>query len=313
MKKLICIILSLLLLATVLCGCASEAKMDAVSNDVAYRAPMEQGGYSEGFSPSATYAATTYAPEQEVSLEKAETPSVADNRKLIRRLSLSAETENYTELIAQIENHVHVCGGYIENMEASTRYASKRYANLTIRVPADMLDEFAGYVGEVSNIVYRSESSKDITTTYVDIQSRRDALKTEYDRLLDLLEQANSLDEILQIESRMTNVRYELQNIESQLRTYDNLVDYATITLDITEVTVYTEVEEKGFWEELGDDFLDSIGGAWKMITGIFAGIVVALPYLLLISIIPFIVLCIYTCRKKKRNAEKQAPPQDPQ
>ncbi len=307
MKKLICIGLSLILVLTLFCGCAAERMKDSASLNAA---PMESGAYDK----EAFYQADEVVMATEASKETAESQSVAANRKLIRKLSLHAETENYTDLLTQIENRVFVCGGYIESMEANTRYSSSsRYANLTIRVPADKLDEFAGYVGEVSNIVYRSESSQDITTTYVDTQSRRDALKTEHDRLLELLEQANSLDEILRIENRLTEVRYQLQSIESQLRSYDNLVDYATITLNISEVEVYTKVEEKGFWEELGDGFLQSLKGAWEVVTEGFTFVVLALPYLLLLSIIPVIVLLVLFIRRKKRKASNQNAPQDPQ
>lgn len=304
MKKFVCLILSLLLLATVLWGCGSEAMLDSEK-----AVPMERGDYSEAF-----YADTTYAIENEVAFEKEVQTTVADNRKLIRRLSLRIETENCTELLAQVENQVRLYGGYIEAMDASTRFSeSNRYANLTIRVPADRLDEFAGYVGEVSNIIYRTESSEDITTTYVDTESRRVALQTEYDRLLVLLEQAASLNDILQIETRLTEVRYELERIESQLRTYDNLVDYATITLNITEVQVYTAVEpiEKGFWEEMGDGFMNSLKGVWSVLTGIFSALVIGFPYLLLASVVPVVVLLIIFKPCKKRN--KKNPPQNPQ
>ena len=304
MKKLICITLSLLLVLSLFSGCAAEK----ASMDYAYTsaAPMEDGLYDgELFYRNENFEMSTEAP-----METAKEPdaSVADNRKLIRTLSLHAETENYDEFLSWVENQVRLCGGYIETMEANTRYtSSSRYANLTIRVPAAKLDEFAGLVGEESNIVYRSESSKDITTTYVDTQVRRDALNTEYTRLLELLEQAKSLNEILEIENRLTEVRYELQRIESQLRTYDNLVDYATISLNISEVEVYTvvEEEEKGFWEELGDGFANSLSGVWNIIKNAFSISIVALPYLLLAGAVPAVVLLLIFRPGKKRNRGK--------
>ena len=299
MKKLICISLSLLLVLSLFSGCAAEK----ASMDYAYTsaAPMEDGLYDgELFYRNEKFEMSAEAP-----MDTAEPQSVADNRKLIRTLSLHAETENYDEFLVWVENQVRLCGGYIETMEANTRYtSSSRYANLTIRVPAAKLDEFAGLVGEESNIVYRSESSKDITTTYVDTQVRRDALNTEYTRLLELLEQAKSLNEILEIENRLTEVRYELQRIESQLRTYDNLVDYATITLNISEVEVYTPVvvEEVGFWADLGEGFVESLEGTWEVIKTVFRFVVLALPYLLLAAIVPATVFLVLHFRNKKKR-----------
>ena len=139
----------------------------------------------------------------------------------------------------------------------------------------------------------------------MDTQSRRDALQTEHDRLLELLAEAENLSEVLEIESRLTEVRYQLQSIESQLRTYDNLVDYATVSLTVNEVKVYTDTEEKGFWEELGDGFIDSLKGVWNFLKNAFSFCIIALPYLLLISIVPLTVLIIVLVGCKKRKARK--------
>lgn len=305
MKKFICISLVLLLVCGIFCGCGAKADRDSMT--YAMDAPAEDFVYSDALYGDIVLE-NGYAPESpEMAPETGKADnSVAANRKLIRRLSLSVETENYPELLSKIDAQVRACGGYVENMEASTRYSSTtRYANLTIRVPADQLDSFAGFVGEVSNVVYRTESNEDITTTYVDTQSRRDALKTEHDRLLELLAEAENLSEVLEIESRLTDVRYQLQSIESQLRTYDNLVDYATVSLTVNEVKVYTDTEEKGFWEELGDGFIDSLKGVWNFLKNAFSFCIIALPYLLLISIVPLTVLIIVLVGCKKRKARK--------
>ena len=304
MKKMICISLVLLLVCSLFCGCgAKSAERDFATNEMMV-APEEGFAYTDALYGDIVLD-NGYDPEKAPEVGKTDN-SVAANRKLIRRLSLSVETENYTELLSKIDAQVRVCGGYVENMEASTRYSSTtRYASLTIRVPVDQLDSFAGYVGEVSNVVYRTESNEDITTTYVDTKSRRDALQIEHDRLLELLEKAENLSEVLEIESRLTDVRYQLQSIESQLRTYDNLVDYSTVTLTINEVKVYTDTEEKGFWEELGDGFVDSLEGVWNFLKNAFSFCIIAIPYLLLISIVPVIVLVIILISCKKRRARK--------
>mgnify|MGYP002226154573 CR=1 FL=1 len=94
-----------------------------------------------------------------------------------------------------------------------------------------------------------------MTLTYVDLQSHRDALQTEQERLLQLLEQAESIEDIITIEQRLSDVRYQLESMESQLRSYDNQVDYSTVYLYIDEVEVYTPVEE----ETHGNVFLQAL------------------------------------------------------
>ena len=84
-------------------------------------------------------------------------------------------------------------------------------------------------------------------------------LETEQQRLLELLETAESLDDILTIESRLTEVQYELDSKESQLRTYDNQIDYSTVYLDINEVVRYTPQEQKGTWERISTGFRENL------------------------------------------------------
>lgn len=291
MKKILIISLSLLLLLTLFTGCGAGTEADYAytesPKDFAEDAMSENVVLNNG-SFTADSSAT----------------SVTTNRKLIRKLHLEVETETYDELFADVQQMVAQCGGYVESMDANTRYGStSRYATMVIRVPADQLDHFAAGVAEASNVVYRSESTNDVTLSYVDMESRKAALLVEQERLMALLEQAGSLEEILQIETRLTEVRYELESIESQLRTYDNLVDYATVTLSISEVKVLTDVEEeeKGFWETIGDGFLDSVSGLWNGIKKVFSFLLIASPYLLIFVIAP-LTLLFFLLRRKRKN-----------
>ena len=282
------------MLLTLFVGCAASGKAEA-DNYARNEAPKD---YAED-----AMAETVIVNNGSLSSEAAQS-SVSTNRKLIRRMTLEVETETYDELFANVQQMIAQCGGYVESMDANTRYGStSRHATLVIRVPADQLDHFAADVAAASNVVYRSESTSDVTLNYVDLESRKAALQVEQERLMALLEQSGSLTEILEIESRLTEVRYELESIQSQLRTYDNLVDYATVTLNISEVKVLTDVEdeEKGFWETIGDGLVNSLSGLWNGVKEVFSFLIIASPYLLLFVIAP-LVLLFFLLRRKRRN-----------
>ena len=66
------------------------------------------------------------------------------------------------------------------------------------------------------------------------------ALETEQDRLLELMEQAETTEDLLAIESRLTDVRYQLESAASQLKLYDSLVSYSTVYLTVEEVQKLT-------------------------------------------------------------------------
>ncbi len=299
MKKIACLLFAFALIAALFCGCSAKE----ASNDMA-----EEFHYSA--ETSAAYAvedsAVLYA--SPALGDSTDTSSLSNDRKLVRRMSLRVETEAFDDFLSQVESHITQCGGYAENTEVNADYRDLRSAAMTIRIPADRLDEFAGQISEISNVVYRTEANEDITTQYVDTESHRDALKVEQERLLELLGKAETLAEILEIESRLTDVRYELESMEKILRTYDNQVNYATVSLEISEVKVYTETEEKGFWKKLGDGFMDSLEGLGNFFVTLFSFLVIAFPYLLIFVGIPLVILFVLLGKRKRRkiqNGEK--------
>lgn len=296
MKKIVLAFLSAALLLGLLSGCGANDAFNGVANEKS----MEIYDGEIGMTASGTYDLSA---------------GIATDRKLIRTVDLRVETQTYDALIGDVETQIAAAGGYLESIDADMRASSTcRFATLVIRVPADRLDAMVNTLGELSNVVYRSENRKDITTTYVDTQSHRDALKIEQERLLALLEEAESLQDILEIESRLTDVRYQLESIESQLRTYDNQVDYATITLYVEEVNALTDTEEKGFWQKIGDGFMNSLRGVWSGTKTVFSAVIIALPYLLVLAVLSAIVLSIvWLCIKKQRKVRRdpQIPPEE--
>lgn len=143
-------------------------------------------------------------------------PQADVNRKLIKNVWLTAETEDFDGLMAGVTSRISQLGGYVENQEA---YYGSAYRNsgscrrdLTIRIPADQLANFVSQVSEISNVTSSRESAEDVTLSYADTESRKKALETEQDRLLELMEQAETTEDLLAIESRLTDVRYQLES-----------------------------------------------------------------------------------------------------
>ncbi len=181
------------------------------------------------------------------------------SRKLITTVTMETETEHYDDLMLWLNSRIGEYGGYVEFSENHGNQKSRRSASLTIRIPAANLETFLTGLSQESNVTYQSRSVKDITLNYVDVQSHKEALLVEQQRLMELLEKANDLKDLLAIEERLTQVRYELEAYESQLRTYDNQIDYSTIHLSIREVKVLTAPEPEGFWDRVTAGFKDNL------------------------------------------------------
>ena len=233
--------------------------------------------------------------------------SVLTDRKLIRKINMTAETEDMDALLAQVYQRVNELSGYIEsrNVQNGSNYSGgrTRYATLTVRIPADKLDQFVEQVSDVSNIISTVETSDDVTLKYVATESRLKVLQAEEERLLEFLSKAETVKEMLEIEARLTNVRAELESIASQLKVYDNLVDYGTVTLRIDEVKEYTVVEEEDptLWERISNGFMNSLRALGKLMEGLVVLFFIVLPFLLPLALVGGIVLLIYKLRKRRR------------
>jgi len=283
MKKLTALLLSLLLvLSLAACGASSKAtqaapmaaKADyAMVEEVAMEAPaaMNTGNSLRG----AGETGSTALPE---------------NRKWVITVNMDAETEDLDGLMAGLDAEITALDGYVEDQEIynGSSYASRRHrnANLTVRIPADRVEDFTAAVSGIANVVSTNISRDDITLKYVDTESRVTALKTEETRLLELLAQAETMSDLLEIEARLSDVRYELESYSSRLRVYDNQVDYATIYLFISEVQEYTPVAEKTVWERIRDGFKSSIEGVTDGFVDFFVWIIANSPYLLVWAVV---------------------------
>lgn len=292
-KWLAFLLAAVLLVSLTACG-GNSAGSDAAEMEYAAEAPA---GMENGLTTDSQASSAEVLPE---------------NRKLIKTVRMEAETEALDDMLSALDGKITELGGYVENREVynGSTYAQRRYRNasLTIRIPTETVSGFVEHVSGISNIVSSNESVEDITLQYVDTESRVAALEVEQERLLALLEQAESLEDLLEIEDRLTDVRYELENYSSRLRTYDNKVNYATVYLDITEVQEYTPVAEETLWQRISGGFMASLKGIGNGIVEFLVWVLVNSPYLVLYGVIAVLVILIV----RKHRKPKKKKPEDP-
>ena len=231
------------------------------------------------------------------------------NRKWVITMSLSAETGDLDAALDAVLAKVSQMEGYVESQSVSGGSAGSgrhRYANLTLRIPANVVDGFVEEVAGLTNLVSSSRNVQDITLTYSDTAGRVTALETEQARLLELMEQAENMSDLLEIEARLTEVRYQLENYASTLRLYDNQVDYATVSLYISEVEKYTPVEEPGFWEKITSGLADSIVNLGQTIVDFITWLIIDLPYLAVIALVVWLITALTKRSLRKRKAKKE-------
>lgn len=311
------------LAAMLLAGCGASygnSKYAADAAGVTTEAVMEDA-YFYDYAEAAPEEYEREAPAEN-GTESSSAEVVDTSRKLIRNVDMDVETEEFDALLVNVQNRIKSLSGYLEssnvyNGSFSNEYSNLRSAHLTARIPADKLDEFLSLVSESANVVRKDETVTDVTLQYVDMQSHKEVLLTEQERLLELLEQAENIEDIISLESRLSEVRYQIESMESQLRTFDNQVTYSTVYLYIEEVKQYTPVEEQTRLEKMTSGFVESLAGVGNGFLDFCVNLVIALPYLLVWAVV--IVLIVLVIRliikgsakhQAKKLAKRQAEAQ---
>lgn len=308
-NRLLALTLALLLtLSLAACGAKSNGTAAVEA------APMAGGSAQNSMTAMAEDGAVR---EEALSADTStDTAQLPESRKWIITMYVTAETEDLDAMTASLNETIAGLGGYVEdqNIYNGSAYSSRRYrsASLTVRIPADQADGFVQEVSGYANIVSQEKNLEDVTLQYVDTESRLTALETEEARLLELLAQAETMSDLLEIESRLTDVRYELESTASQLRLYDNQIDYATIYLNIDEVREYTPVEEPTLWERISGGFMDSLKGLWEGIVDFGVWVIISSPYLVVYGLI-LVAILLFIHRLRRRRKNKKQPPIPPQ
>ena len=302
------VICGLLFLILGLCACGQkeETVKDVATNEVGYTsaASLEQ-------EKGAVETVADTAEGVQENGEQIKAPNTS--QKLIRYLDYTMETKEFDTFVQELGELVSTAKGYVEQSEVSQDEAQsytqgKRYASYTLRIPADGLEAFKQELQEKGTITRQSERVEDVTLNYVDVESHITALKTEQDSLLKMLEQADTIETILAIQNQLTQVRYQLENYESQKRTYDNDIHYSTVYVYVQEVE--REVQNT---DSYGGELLEKLSGN---IHGILIGLrsfslwfLGAMPYWILLGLLFLIFWVVYKkATKKKRKAHDKEP-----
>ncbi len=300
-RRLICVALAL-------ACCFFAASCAAKSNSGSTKSPQTYGNGAVG------EAADTAKESENESAGDGQTETDVGNtdldaRKLIKNAEMGIETQSFDDFMTELQQQIKSCGGYVEQSRVSgNSYTSTamRSANVTARIPADQLDAFTAQVSTLGIVTSKSEDVKDVTMDYVDMESRIKSLRTEQDSLLKLLESAKDLDTILKIQSRLTEVRSDLESYEAKIRKYDNLVAYSTVTMNIREVKRVTEPGEQGMWQQIGTNLSNNLYDIGQALRGLFVWLVSALPYLLLIALIVGVIVVIVRVSTRRRRKKIQ-------
>ena len=305
MKQKLAVLLSLVMTIS-LTACSSAGTYSKsstfASDDVKYDTAAAPR-YTENAYPEESYEYDTISSEVGAENDLSE-------RKIIKTASLSCQTQAYDEYMDSISHCVTSYGGYIESSEfyGNSMYSSRsnRSADLTVRIPAENYDKFMSDAGNLGTLTYKSESQNDVTMSYVDVESHIKAFETERNSLMLLMEKSESLSDVIALQSRLTEVNYQLDSYKSQLRKYDNLISYCTVNIDVIEVVREVLPEsEMTFGERIKRGLEDSFENIGDGMVDFAVWFMTSLPYIVIWGLVVVLVILLIKLIIRKNRAKK--------
>ena len=237
---------------------------------------------------------------------------ISNERKVIKNYSISGETKNFDNTYESLKSEIKKLDGVVDHQSIENQRVVKeqkqRYLYTTVRIPVENADKFNKFFDNNINVLSRNESQEDITDNYNDTKLRIEVLKEEQQRLYELFQKATTVDELVKIENRMSEITYEIQRLENRINNYDKKVDYSTFIINISEVVLFTEPTTNiPSNDDLIIRFNENFEKCKLFIIGIGIYIFTHLPAICLCLLFVLIILIIIQLiLKKSNNKEKK-------
>ncbi len=218
--------------------------------------------------------------------------------KIIKEGQLSFETDTLASTKSTLDQIVKQLGGYYSS-EQEYHYTYRNEFNVVIRVPASNFEKLIEEIGKgVEHFDTKSVTAQDVTEEFIDLEARITIKKDTEQRYRELLQKANTVSEILEIEEQITNLRADIESLEGRLKYLKNRVGLSTLNVDFY-VTI-----PGGPKDTYGHKFSQGFENGWDGFIMFFVALTHAWPFLLM-GVITWIVLVKLLKRRKRRKLEK--------
>ena len=276
----------LALAATLLSGCASMSNVESL--------PDSGGGFDAG------------APAVEGEFVSEESADRADDRSVITTGYLYVTVDAPLESAAEAVSITEAAGGRVDGrQEFAPQGGDAGGAELTLRIPAERLSATLDRLKELGEVEELRLSASDVTREVQDIDARVTALRSSITRLLALQDAAATVEDLIALETAISDRQAELESLEAQQRFLADQVGLSTITLVLGSRDVAPVTEP--------DTFLTGLITGWEALVAFGSGLLVLLgvllPWLVLLGVIGFVVLLIV--RRARRRSSPVAESRD--
>ena len=273
----------------------SELSKSAEVKEV-YETSADSSGYVEN-----------EVPNNPVETSEANVNPAEISEKKIRTVNMSLECKSMEGAAKELKDKVKAQGGYIESEDYSaiSQWNDTKRMNFTIRLPKGNVDSFLDFLNGEGRILSKSENLQDVRLQYRDAKNHIKALETEQERILALMEKAETVDQLIALENRLTEIRYQLDSYNSEILDYDNKVDFSTIYLELQE-SIDGKINQSGnysFFDRVRDGFFRNLFEIRLFFSDLALFVLVFIPQILLVLLA---IIAIVFANKKLLNRKKK-------
>lgn len=311
---------ALFLAGSLLTGCGASGKgasMDTAASTSSPAAPAPGYGVADNAYPAeiaveegievsgeATSAQDDQAQDQDG-------PTLLEE-KLVYRCALEIETLDYPGTMASIKETIARYDGVIQSeSETDSSYdwyhadyrktGGTLHNYLKIRIPSKSYESFLSELDGVGKVISKSTSVDNISQEYYDTATQIEALQIQEKNLLAMLEKCETIEDMITVEERLTQVQYELNGLQTHRRYMDMDVAYSYVDISISEVMEYRQdsepVRRSTFVDRLGNTVRSAFKGFLKFLEVLLFLFIYLLPYLIVAA-----VICLVFFRKPIRK-----------
>ena len=281
------------LCAALLCGCGSSHS--SAATEQMYYTGGSEGGYMASSSYDAKNAEEAEAAESTADAGSGAAEIAADpvlsQEKLVYTGDLTIQTLEYDKSLSALRAKVKELGGIVgwEN-ESDSNYrwydsdsAGTRSINMTLRIPTENFETFMNDAGGIGKVISRSTGVQNISRQYNDTTVQIEALEKQQERLLEMMDKAETIEDMIAVETRLTEVQSQLNSLKTYRQSMDTDVMYSTVTVSMQEVREYVHVNES-FIERAWNSFVSGWKNFIWFLEDFFINVLYALPYILIIG-----------------------------
>lgn len=228
-------------------------------------------------------------------------------RKVIKTANLNLQTLDFDGFASALDVKIAESDAYLQYADVSGTdyYGGRKSANYTVRVPEANFNLFLSGLEGIATVVNKTLGEQDVTLSYVDTEARIKTLEIEQERLYALLEKADTLDAIITLEQRLSEVRYEIESYKTKLRNYDDKITYSTVKIYVYEVTKVTEKEPETLLERISNGWAETMEDISKSAQNFVVWLVMNLPYLVFWGVVIVVLVVVLKKKRAKRRAKK--------